>query len=213
MWTLFVGLALANPSHDAIDGASWGEVTRRTHKDAGEVVVLRATVSGVDCFRGTATVDVPAEKMLAVVADVEGAVRWSSAGVTEAKLLSQSGDGLDYYQYLDVPGWTMASDRFWFLHGTVVKGPESWALRWTRLIDGGDHKETWEKLKADHSSAVEPPVNVGSWVFVPGDAGTQMTYSVCTQPGGSIPVAVQNAATKKTLPDTLGDVVREARTR
>lgn len=213
MVTLLVGLALANPSHEAIDGASWQEVTRRSHADAGEVVVYRATVAGIDCFRGTAAVDVPAEKMLDVVADVEGAVRWSSAGVTDAKLLSQAANGIDYYQYLDVPGWTMASDRFWFLHGTLQKGPESWSLRWTRLIDGGDHSEEWKKLKEDHSSAIEPPVNVGSWVFAPNEGSTQMTYSVCTQPGGSIPVAVQNAATKKTLPDTLGDVVREARKR
>jgi len=213
VWMFAIGLAIADPSHPAIDGAAWDEVTRRTHDDAGEVVVYRSTVSGIDCFRGTATVDVPAAKMLEVVADVEGAVRWSSAGVTEAKLLHREGPSLDYFQYLDVPGWTMASDRFWFLNGKLTEGPDEWSLRWTRLIDGGDHQGVYNTLREEHSSAVEPPVNVGSWRFVPTDAGTAMTYSVCTHPGGSIPVAVQNAATRKTLPDTLGDVVREARKR
>jgi len=213
MWMLLAAAAMAEPTHAAIDAASWEEVTRRSHADAGEVVVSRSTVDGVDCFRGTAKVDVPGEKMLDVVADVEGAVRWSSAGVTEAKLLGRSGSTVEYFQYLDVPGWTMASDRFWFLKANIESGTDSWALRWSRLIDGGSHKEAYAKVKTDHSSAVEPPTNVGSWVFETADGGTRLIYSVCTHPGGSIPVAVQNAATKKTLPDTLGDVVREARRR
>jgi hypothetical protein len=213
MWLILASVALADPSHAAVESASWEEVTRRTHADAGEVVVYRATVDGVDCFRGTAKVSVEAKKMLDVVADVEGAVRWSSAGVTEAKMLSKSGNKVEYFQYLDVPGWTMASDRFWFLSATLETGPDTWALRWQRLENGGAHKAVYDQIKADHSSAVEPPVNVGAWVFAPEGDATRLTYSVCTHPGGSIPVAVQNAATKKTLPDTLGDVVREAKRR
>jgi hypothetical protein len=71
----------------------------------------------------------------------------------------------------------------------------------------------YQKVKDEHPNAVEPTVNVGSWVFDAGDSGVKMTYSICTRPGGSIPVAIQNAATRRTLPDTLGDVVREARRR
>ncbi len=213
MLLVAVSLAFADPSHSAIDGASWTELARKTHSDAGEIVIKSTSIGGVDCFRGEAVTDVPGGKLLDVVADVESAVSWSTAGVSEAKLLSKNGNKLDYYQFLDVPGWTMASDRFWFLTSVVESTDSKWSLKWTRLENGGAHKEAYESFKASHSSAVEPPVNVGSWVFEATGSGTRMTYSVCTDSGGSIPMAVQSAATRKTLPDTLGDVVREARNR
>ena len=213
MLLVVVSLAFADPSHSAIDGASWTELTRKKHPDAGEIVIKTTSIDGVDCFRGEAVTDVPGSKLLDVVADVESAVNWSSAGLSEAKLLSKNGNRLDYYQFLDVPGWTMASDRFWFLTSEVESSDGKWSLRWSRLDHGGSHKEAYEAFKAAHSSAVEPPVNVGSWVFEDTGSGTRMVYSVCTDSGGSIPSAVQSAATRKTLPDTLGDVVREARNR
>jgi len=212
---LFVALSLAfaDPSHGAIDGASWSELTRKNHSDAGEIVIKSTKIGEVDCFRGEANTDVPGGKLLDVVADIEGAVSWSTAGLAEAKLLAKNGNKLEYYQFLDVPGWTMASDRFWFLSGTVESTDSKWSLKWNRLENGGAHTQAYESFKANHSSAVEPPVNVGSWVFEATGTGTRMTYSVCTDSGGSIPSAVQSAATRKTLPDTLGDVVREARSR
>jgi len=213
MLIVALSLAFADPSHSAIDGASWSELTRKNHADAGEIVIKSTQIGGVDCFRGEATTDVAGSKLLDVVADVEGAVSWSTAGLAEAKLLAKSGNKLDYYQFLDVPGWTMASDRFWFLTSVVESTDSKWSLKWNRLENGGAHAEAYAAFKASHSSAVEPPVNVGSWVFEASDGGTRMTYSVCTDSGGSIPAAVQSAATRKTLPDTLGDVVREARTR
>jgi hypothetical protein len=188
-------------------------VTTKSHADAGQVTVYSATVGGVECFRGTAVTDVAGDKMLAVVSDVEGATRWSSAGITDAKLLSDASGRIEYFQYLDVPAWTLASDRFWFLTSTIERSEASIAFRWDRLADGGDHKATWEKIKSDNPSAIEPPINVGGWYFEKASDGTHVTYQVCTDTGGAIPAAVQNAATKKTLPDTLGDVVRAARTR
>lgn len=213
MLVLLASFALAAPTHGAMDSASWSEVTTRNHSDAGTVRVLSTKIDGVDCFRGEATVDVPGSKLLDVVADVAGAKRWSSAGVTQAEELARNGNTVEYYQYLDVPGWTMASDRFWFLTADIASGGGTHTLKWSKLDQGGPHKATYEKVKADNSGAVEPPVNVGSWAFVDSDGGTKMTYSVCTDSGGSIPAAVQSAATKKTLPDTLGDVVREAKRR
>jgi hypothetical protein len=206
-------VAAAAPTHGAIDSASWAPVTTVKNDNLGEVAIWKATVGGVECFRGTATTDVSPEKLLDVVADVEGAKRWSSAGISEAKLLSRSGSHMAYYQYLDVPGWTMASDRFWFLESTLERSPQRSSLKWTPLEGGGAHADVYHKVKSDHPNAVEPPVNVGSWVFEAAAGGVAMKYSICTLPGGSIPVAIQNAATRRTLPDTLGDVVREARKR
>lgn len=213
LWAALATPALAAPTQAAIDSAGWSRVTTIQNANAGEVGIWKATVDGVECFRGTATTDVSPELLLDVVADVEGAKRWSSAGITDAKLLSRSSGKIAYYQYLDVPGWTMAADRFWFLTADLLRTPERAHLRWTPLPPGGPHTELYEKVKTDHPSAVEPTVNVGSWLFESGADGVKMVYSICTLPGGSIPVAIQNAATRRTLPDTLGDVVREARRR
>lgn len=201
------------PTHATLVKAEWKHLTDKNHADAGTVSVFNATVDGTACFRGTATVDLPAEKLLEVVVDVDGSTKWSSAGVTQAKVLSRQGDTMDYFQFLDVPNWTMTADRFWFLTGKVQRSPEQLAFTWTRLVDGGPHSAVWSKVKADNSGAIEPPVNVGGWFIIPSEKGTLIDYQVCTDAGGSIPSMVQNAATRKTLPDTVGDAVREAKRR
>ncbi|MEQ1501116.1 MAG: hypothetical protein ABMB14_02750 [Myxococcota bacterium] len=208
-----VTTALAAPTQAAMESASWASVTTASNDAAGKIEILKTTVDGIECYRGAATTDVPPPKLLAVVADVEGATRWSSAGITEAKLLSKSGNEIAYYQYLDVPGWTMASDRFWFLKSTLSSSETSASLVWSPLSAGGGFTDVYQKVKTDHPDAVEPTVNVGSWRFEGATPNVKVTYSICTQPGGSIPVAIQNAATKRTLPDTVGDVIREARAR
>lgn len=205
-------VALAAPSHSAIDAASWTTLTTASHAEAGTVTIASATVSGVECFRGTAVTDVVADKLLAVVMDVEGSRRWSSAGITEAKLLSSSGGVYSYYQYLDVPGWTLTADRYWFLQSTVRRAGDVVEFRWDPL-PADQFADVHTQFVAAHPDAVEPTVNVGSWKFVTRGGQVGIEYSICTQPGGSLPVAIQSAATRKTLPDTVGDVIREAKRR
>jgi hypothetical protein len=203
MW--IVAAAFAAPTHS--------QVTTASHADAGTVKILTVNLGGIDCYRGTAVVDVAPEKLLSVVADIEGAKSWSTAGITEAKLLSKVGNKVEYYQYLDVPGWTMSADRFWFLESTIEAGAEKSSLKWSPLVNGGAHAAYYAEVKAAHPDAVEPTANTGSWTFARQPDGTHLTYQVCTLPGGSIPSMVQNAATRKTLPDTVGDAVRAARKR
>lgn len=213
--TLLATPALAAPSWgDVLGASSWTEYTTKNHADAGEVRVLRTTIGGVACFKGEATTDVPPELLLQVAADIPATRQWSSAGVAEAELLSQSGDTMEYYQYLDVPGWTLSADRFWFLRGHTERAASgAITFWWERLIDGGAHRARWDRVHAEHEGAIEPPVNVGGWVFTPTGSGTSIQYFICTDTGGSIPHSVQNAATTKTLPDTLGDLVREGHRR
>jgi hypothetical protein len=205
--------AWASPTHQGLESASWSEVTTITHKDAGDVVISRTMVGGVECWRGAATTEVAPAKLLGVVTDIEGAKQWSTAGITEAKLLSRSGNHLEYYQYLDVPGWTLSADRFWFLSSTVEQTATKATLKWSMLGEGGPHASVWQQVKAAHPDAIEPTVNLGSWSFEESSGTVSVTYSICTVPGGSIPAAIQSAATRRTLPDTVGDVIREARRR
>ena len=86
---------------------SWELLTTKRHEDAGEVGVYRATIAGTTCFQGKATADVPVENLLDVATDIESATEWSSAGVLEAETLGRSDDWIDYYQYLDVPGFAI----------------------------------------------------------------------------------------------------------
>lgn len=214
MLSLFVATALAAPTHAQMDAASWSKYSDREHDDAGKVEIYSATIGGLQCFKASAlTMDADANTMLKVVTDVVGAKRWSSAGVTKAEVLSRAGNSIAYYQYLDVPGWTMTSDRFWFLQSTVVDEGRTKKMLWEKLDTSGPYAARYQQIKAENGNAVEPPVNVGSWVFEGQDFGVAIHYSICTDAGGSIPTAIQSAATRKTLPDTVGDVVREAKKR
>ena len=211
-------LALASPAFAA--APTWAQVNTEAgwvHDsvmtgETAKIDVSTRTIAGTACFRARAQTHANPDKLLEVAADIEGSKQWSSAGLAEAKLLSKTGGQLDYYQVLDVPGWTMASDRFWFLHGTVERPAGSIFFRWERLEQGGAYRSQWQGVKTRYSSAVEPPVNVGGWVFT-GSGPVDIKYYICTDSGGSIPKTLQTAATRRTLPATVDDLVKEARKR
>jgi len=205
--------AMAAPTWSSLSTAtSWSLFKTASSRNAGEVKLYSATLDGTSCFRAVSTVSgVPADTMLAVATDIEGAIHWSSAGIKDAVTLKKTASTLDYYEYLSVP---IISDRFWFLHGTVIRDGSLVGLRWEKAWDqGGPYAATWKEVTTAHPKAVEPPVNVGAWLFQGADDAVTITYLVCTDAGGSIPEGVQSMATKGTLPDTVDDLVKEARNR
>jgi hypothetical protein len=209
--TLMPSAMAGTPTWAEIQTAGWGYHATREHDAAGTVQVYTKTVAGITCLQGVATAAYSPEQLMDVAADIEGTLDWSSAGVTEGVTMARSASQIDYYQYLDVPGWTMASDRFWFLRGHFVKTATSYVLHWDRMGDGGGpYADRFQQFVAAHPDAIEPPTNVGGWVFTTTDEGTRIQYYICSDTGGTIPMAVQIAASKRTLPDTVGDVVREA---
>ena len=213
MLLLLSSLAFAAPTWTQISTSSaWQEFKVASTKNAGEVRLSSATIGGTACFRGLAKAgDVAAEKLLTVATDIEGAKTWSSAGIKDAVVLKRSGEVLDYYQYLSVP---IVSDRFWFLHGTVFREAGQVGLRWEKAWErGGPYASTYEELVAANPKAVEPPVNVGGWLFKSAEAGVEISYLICTDSGGAIPENLQSMATKGTLPTTVDDLVKEARRR
>lgn len=210
--------ALAAPAEAAVTWSQlsaytgWSLFNEKSTKNAGNVKLYEATIGGTSCFKAQATIGgVDPEKLLAVAVDIEGAMRWSSAGLTDAQTLKRSGNAVHYYQYLAVP---LISDRFWFLEGTIMREGDRVGLRWEKTWDqGGPYASTYQEVVAAHPKAVEPPVNVGAWLF--DKAGDQVTasYLVCTDSGGAIPANLQAMATKGTLPTTVDDLVKEARAR
>ncbi len=201
----------AGPSQAQIESASFQQVGRSKHDETGTITIDKARVAEVDCFRGsTIAQGVSPDALLEAALDVVGAVEWSSAGLAEGRVLSRTGDRMAYYQYLDVPGWTMASDRFWVLHGRIRRQGAARSFTWDRLLDEAGNAVR-AKVKKAHPGAVEPPVNVGAWHFAPEGEGVGIRYVICSDTGGSMPRMLQNAATRRALPDTIGDVVRQAR--
>ncbi len=200
----------ATPTWGEIYSSGWTHHATRKHDVVGTVEVYAKMVAGIECYQGVTTTRYTPDQLLEVAADIEGAMQWSTAGVTDAATLKRTDTLLDYYQFLDIPGWTMASDRFWILRGTIERNAGAIIFRWDRLVDGGPYAEFYQQVRQKHPDAVEIPINVGGWVFTPKDGATQVQYYVCSHTGGSIPSAVQGVATTRTLPDNLGDIVREA---
>jgi hypothetical protein len=205
--------AFAAPTHAQIEAASWAEISTRDTDDAGTVTVYQATVAGMTCFKGSAVTPAPVDKLLEVASDIPSATRWSTAGVTKSEFLQKGTSTLQYWQYLDTPGWTLASDRFWFVKASVGTSGDTSFVRWDELANGGDFAARFQEVRAAYPDAIEPAVNVGAWFFTRTDAGSRVDYEICTDPGGSIPVAIQIAAERRTLPDSLSDLVREAKKR
>jgi len=212
---LMSSTAHAGPTWSQIRGeSSWTEHATKSHKDAGTVTVLKATIDGVQCWQGTTMVDVAPEFLLDVARDIEGTPEWAAtAKVTEARILARSGDALEYYQLMDVPAWTMTKDRFWFVRGQTRRDGDAVLFTWEKLDQGGAHSAVYEEFVAEHPKAIEPPINAGGWVFTPTGSDIEIRYYICTDAGGEVPDSLQSFATGSTMPDTVGDLVREARKR
>ena len=204
----------ADPTWPQIrDATDWSTHGVREHVDAGTVEVLRTTIADVPCFQATCLSDMRPETGLELARDVEGIVEWATNGMAEGEVLAGQGQTLEYYQLMDVPEWTMTRDRFWFLRGKTVREGGATVWVWERLVDGGDHAERHLEVVAAHPKAIEPPVNAGAWWFEPEGDSTRIRYFICSTAGGSLPVKLQTMATTATLPDTVGDFVREGRRR
>ena len=204
-----------DPTHAQIESASWTFLSERDHDVAGVVKVYNAQIAGRECYQARVSVDLPQSAMSNVITDLDGALQWSTAGLMESKILGKKGNTLYYYQVLDVPGYTMASDRFWYNQGVVSQEGDEWTMRWSLLEEGGDYKDHYLETKARHSGAVFIDMNVGAWRLIPdgGPDKNKVTYSICSDSGGSLPAWLQAQASKQTLPDTVGDMIREAKKR
>ena len=215
VWLLLLGVVeAAEPAWATLlseDG--WESLGTPSTKETGPIDLRLKTIGGDPCLRGEVTVSWRAEVLMDVVTDFKGAPQITSETLIASRLLGNKGGVLEYYQHLDVPNWTMASDRFWVLRGQRVTEGPTVSFRWNRFEWRTAYPDLAKQLDTEHSDAVEPQVNWGQWQFTESPEGTQVRYYICSNPGGSLPEWVQKAAATKTLPNTMADIMREGKKR
>jgi hypothetical protein len=201
----------------ALDSDSGWKLYKEDAK--GGVDVYKKDIPGLDVpgFKGTKIMDVSGDKLFEVIIDIAHQAGMSKdIPLKQSHIISRTATTIDFWQYLDVPGWTLANDRFWFCHGVIIKdhgGPGHHKWTWDRLDGSAFPKQRAAALAID-DDAVETGLNHGSWEIIPQGNGTVMLiYRVISNPGGKLPKSAQSLATGTTLPDNLLQMESEAEKR
>ena len=122
----------------------------------------------------------------------------------KAKVLKR--DGLSTWQYysLDAP---VISDRDYTLKLTQDANPGKngrWRVSWVAANKVGPKPQPGK---------VRVTIATGNWLFesVQGGKATRVTYTVRTDPGGSIPSWIANRANRKAVPDVMRAVFKQSK--
>lgn len=211
MVLVLLAAAVAAPTHEQLEAATWRVVDTTRNWAAGMVELSAAEIDDVSCFRAEAVVgDLELDSLFAVALDPVSATTWSASNhITEGEWLSRTEDVLEYYQYLDV---AFVADRLWFLRATAERSDGRRVLRWTPLPADSPHGGFVNAMRTRHPSAVEPTVNMGGWYLTSVDGGVQVVYQLCSQ-SGTLARWIHDRALRAALPHALGDLVAEARRR
>jgi len=215
--SLLAAPSAATVQRDLDSSANWDVVKLNAR---GGVDVYKKELTGADIpgFKGVKVVDVASDYLFDAINDFNAHNGLSDdIPLVKSRVLKRSGDTLHVFAYLDVPGWTLANDRFWFVEAKMVHNIGGVA---------GHHKQTWKKLdaslypevhreaKAISSKAVLVETNHGSWEVIPqSDGRTKLIYRVLSAPGGRIPNGAQAIVTGQTLPENLLQFEAEAKRR
>ena len=183
---------------------AWKQVAR----DDG-ITVMARTPEGTSVaeVKATALVEAPADAVWRVIRDYGNYVK-TMPYTQESRVLSseQEGKVTVFYCLVNAP---MVAQRDFII----------------RILDESDWKDGQGYLKAtwtsSHQSAperegiVRVKLDTGSWVLEPREGGTKtfVTYSLLTDPGGSLPGWVADTANKKSVPDVLRAVRKYATAR
>ena len=208
---IFSVLSIAAPTLTGLlDDSGWKAHKKIRNKKVGTIVVQKKKIDGSWCYRAQSDVkEVSFTRLVEVSKDIPSAVKWSSSGVKESVVIEQKGSRIDYYQYLKIP---FLRDRHWFLRGNIKEDATSFRFAWER-VPLTEHSAFRKKIKEKSPKAITPPINVGEWYFQKKEAFVLVRYSICTDPGGSIPKSLRQFGTMKTLPTNVKEMVMEARKR
>lgn len=148
--------------------------------------------------RAVGEIDATPEKVFLDVSDYEHQVG-NMPYVEEIKVFSRTADQVKFWARADFP---MVSKRDWVLSSKLEKN-----------LPGGVYRVSWEPTEVKEApppqdGVVRLKVNTGSWTLEPLDGGkrTKATYSLFTDPGGSVPTFIANKANTTALPELFARV-------
>ncbi|KJK15846.1 START domain-containing protein [Pseudomonas sp. 2(2015)] len=151
-------------------------------KNEDGIKVDLSEVAGSDykAYRGVTFIKAPLAKVRALQEDVAGACAWIHECKTQ-KLLKTEGDQSWTYTQFNTPWPVTARDSVMHVTTTVAADGSL-----TRKLQGvptylPEEKGFVRVAKVD-----------GFWKLQPKDGGTEVTYQVHTEPGGSVPSMVAN---------------------
>ena len=210
LFCISLSMAMPQPNlKDLLSEEGWETFKSINDKEIGTITVQEKSIQGFPCFRSFAKSTVPLSVFVPLAQDIPSSLRWSSSGLKESITLRKASDSIDYYQYLSIP---FLSDRHWFLRASLQSTPQEFRFTWNRLPKDQYVAFVTQKIQ-EHPHAVEPPINIGQWKFTVMEKQTNVQYSICTHPGGSVPKQLRSVGTVRTLPTNVKDIIIEGRSR
>jgi len=151
-------------------------------RDEDGIKVELAEVAGSDykAYRGVTLIKAPLAKVRALQEDVVGACAWIHECKSQ-KLLKTEGDQSWTYTQFNTP-WPV-TPRDSILHVTTTQEADG---SLTRKLEGVP------KYLPEEKGFVRVSKVQGFWKLQPREGGTEVTYQVHTEPGGSVPSMVAN---------------------
>lgn len=181
---------------------SWQQVAR----DDGITVQARTPEgSSVSEVKAIALIDAPPQDVWRVIRDYANYTRFMPY-TDESRVVAteQEGKVTFFYCLVNAP---MVDKRDFFIR---IQDESDWQ-------DGkGFLKSTWtvttDKAPAEREGVVRVKVNNGYWLLEPREEGkkTFVTYYLLTDPGGSLPRFIADKANKKSVPDVVRAVRKNA---
>ncbi|MHC2144869.1 START domain-containing protein [Pseudomonas sp. 210_17 TE3656] len=149
-------------------------------EDGIKVDLTEVAGSDYKAYRGVTLIKAPLAKVRALQEDVVGACAWIHECKSQ-KLLKTEGNQSWTYTQFNTP-WPV-TPRDSILHVTTTEEADG---SLTRKLEGVP------KYLPEEKGFVRVAKVQGFWKLQPRDGGTEVTYQVHTEPGGSVPSMVAN---------------------
>ena len=189
-------LALSLVATLAIADDGW----QRVDEEHGVVVEARDIPgSSLHEVRATIHSDLPPATIAAVVWRYDEHDRFVPH-LQHAEILRDAGDERIVYEQLAIP---LLKDRDVVLRARRETAPEGTIdIRTTAIADEGP---------PETSRFVRVRTSAGHWHLAPAGAGTDVTYDIRTDVGGSVPAWIVNRAQREAVPDLVKAMLDRAR--
>jgi len=148
------------------------------------------SVSPLPAYRGELISDVDKELLIKAAWNVENSLDvFPNAYMVEAGIYNRNGDaGYTAFQIFDIPFLAQRLYQF----NSIFLGD---SVHWTKT----DTIKNLDKM-------LLPPVNFGSWKVENLGEKSKLTYRLCTDPGGKVPIWIVRKANQHYLPQMLFDL-------